>query len=374
MQKDGSGKIQREIRSDMVEKYDIAIIGAGPAGSTFARLSPGNLRIALIDKRNLADSENFIREKCCGGLLAPAAQKELAEQGLGIPKELIEGPQTFSVKSMDYDNGLTRFYQRHYININREKFDRWLVSLVPENIDMLFGCISTAISPIDGGYSIYIKDGKVQRTIEARMIVAADGAASFVRSRVAPECKEPLRYVSIQDTYDCKMSLPFYFSIFERKTTDFYSWIIPKEDKILFGSAVPWGKDVIKKHEALAKKLFNEGVINGPVQRRSGAIVYRPSGNRGILLEKENVFFIGEASGLISPSSAEGISYAMKSGRLLAQSFESGNDIKKTYSKAMLPMRLNIFYKNIKSAIMYNRITRKIIMKSGIMSIQVKDN
>ncbi len=37
-------------------------------------------------------------EVCCGGLLAPDAQKMLAKLGLGLPNEVIVGPQMFSVK------------------------------------------------------------------------------------------------------------------------------------------------------------------------------------------------------------------------------------------------------------------------------------
>ncbi|MDD4238566.1 MAG: FAD-dependent monooxygenase [Desulfotomaculaceae bacterium] len=58
--------------------YDIAIIGAGPAGATLARLIGHQYRVLLLDKRNL-DMER--REdsiiKCCGGLVAPDAHVQL---------------------------------------------------------------------------------------------------------------------------------------------------------------------------------------------------------------------------------------------------------------------------------------------------------
>lgn len=353
--------------------YDIAIIGAGPAGSAFARLAPRHLKIALIDKRNLDEDKNFMREKCCGGLLAPAAQKELAQQGIGVPEEILTGPQTFSVKSIDLDNNLLRFYQRHYINIDREKFDRWLVSLVPDNVDKFFNCLFISSSKQDGKYIIKAKDIIDVKTIEAKTIVAADGAASFVRSRIAPDYPVPLKYVSIQDTYSTKKCLPYYFSIFDKGTTDFYSWMIQKGETVLYGSAVPWGEDVISKHEKLAAKLVSTGSLEGPVIKRNGAIIYRPKGNKGILLSKDNVFFIGEASGMISPSSAEGISYALKSGRKLAEAYSQETDIERTYINKMIPMRLNILYKNIKAWVMYSKILRRAVMKTGIMSIDVKE-
>ncbi|MDX1358934.1 MAG: FAD-dependent monooxygenase, partial [Clostridia bacterium] len=120
--------------------YDIIIIGAGPTGATLARLLDKNLNIMIIDKRHLEDGSGVSREKCCGGLLAPAAQKALARQGLGVPSYIMESPQTFSVQSVDHDNGITKYYQRHYINIDRGKFDKWLVSLIPKNIEKNFGC------------------------------------------------------------------------------------------------------------------------------------------------------------------------------------------------------------------------------------------
>lgn len=57
--------------------YDVAIVGAGPAGSTLARLIGSKLRVLLVDKRRPTDinKNEYQKSKCCGGLLAPDAQK-----------------------------------------------------------------------------------------------------------------------------------------------------------------------------------------------------------------------------------------------------------------------------------------------------------
>ena len=78
--------------------YDIAIIGAGPAGATLARLVGDRYRTLLVDRRRLGEPPApGGPSKLCGGLLAPAAQAELARQGLGIPASVIAGPQLFAV-------------------------------------------------------------------------------------------------------------------------------------------------------------------------------------------------------------------------------------------------------------------------------------
>ena len=70
--------------------YNIAIIGAGPAGATLARLLADRYKVLLVDKRRLTtDSDGKSSVKCCGGLLAPDAQGMLSKMGLGLPKSVL---------------------------------------------------------------------------------------------------------------------------------------------------------------------------------------------------------------------------------------------------------------------------------------------
>lgn len=57
----------------MAEKnvFDVAIIGLGPSGATFARLLDPRLKVLALDKKD--NTENSF-QKPCGGLLAHDAQ------------------------------------------------------------------------------------------------------------------------------------------------------------------------------------------------------------------------------------------------------------------------------------------------------------
>ena len=127
-----------ENKTDII--YDIAVVGAGPAGAIFvkelAQARP-DLKIAIIDGQS-PDSA-----KPCGGLLAPDAQKLLAKFDLVLPKSVLEDPQIFAVETIDIDQKLVRYYQRHYLNMDRYAFDRWLLSLVPEHVDLCRGRCAT---------------------------------------------------------------------------------------------------------------------------------------------------------------------------------------------------------------------------------------
>ena len=82
----------------MTDKYDVAIIGAGPAGAVFAkeliRNAPG-LQVLLVD----GQCEHS--KKVCGGLLAPDAQEMFAKLGLTLPTDILADPQIFDVETID---------------------------------------------------------------------------------------------------------------------------------------------------------------------------------------------------------------------------------------------------------------------------------
>jgi flavin-dependent dehydrogenase len=103
--------------------YDVAIIGAGPAGATLARLIGDRYRILLVDRRRSASAaDRAIANKCCGGLLAPDAQKMLSKMGLGLPRSVLVDPQLFVVRAIDIQQHLERYYQRFYVNMDRQNF------------------------------------------------------------------------------------------------------------------------------------------------------------------------------------------------------------------------------------------------------------
>ena len=81
----------------MTEKYDVAIIGAGPAGAVFAkeliRKAPG-LRVLLVD------GQDEHSKKVCGGLLAPDAQEMFAKLGLTLPTDILADPHADPVRRM----------------------------------------------------------------------------------------------------------------------------------------------------------------------------------------------------------------------------------------------------------------------------------
>ncbi len=352
--------------------YDIIIIGGGPSGATLARMLDEKYKVLLIDKRNLNDETNFKCSKCCGGLLAPDAQKVLAQFGLGLPKDVIVGPQMFSVRSIDIDNNIQKYYQRHYINVDREKFDRWLISLIPKNVELMTSCVFKGYLEMENNIEIEVFNRGKAEKLSTKILVGADGAASKVRRMTFEDDKSPDLYISIQEWYETTKESPHFISVFDEEVTDFYSWVIQKENRTILGAAILDYPNANEKFQILVNRLKEKGYKFEKRVKREGAWIMRPRSLKQINLFKGNVALIGEAGGFISPSSAEGISYALKSGSILADCInKSMKNYGLKYKRKTFKLRMNILVKRLKSLLMYNKFTRKLIMKTGVLSMEV---
>ncbi|SHO48370.1 FAD-binding protein [Anaerocolumna xylanovorans] len=352
--------------------YDIVIAGAGPAGANLARLLGNRYKVLLIDKRDL-ENENPKNQsnKCCGGLLAPDAQKMIAKLGLGIPKDILVDPQLFAVRTIDLTNHLERLYQRFYFNIDREKFDRWLVSLLPSDVDKKFNAVFKAFAKIPGGYEIQYTCNGQELYAKTKVLVGADGAASRVRTLIGKNIAVPEKYIAVQEWFECPYEIPYYTAIFDEEISDFYSWMIPKENCLLLGAALRPRENTKEKYELLKSKLTKLGFDFNHKIKTEGAFINRTRKLSQFYTGQDGIALVGEAAGAISPSSAEGISYALKSSFCLAQSLETGIDgFLDRYKQKTADIRLNLLLKNLKSPAMYNPFLRQLAMKSGLQSIK----
>lgn len=348
--------------------YDVAIIGAGPAGSVFARelaQRKPELKILLID----GQSEQ--QRKVCGGLLAPDAQKLLAKFDLSLPKSVLADPQIFAVETLDLGSRLKRCYQRHYLNMDRYAFDSWLLSLVPEQVDIIQGRC-TSLCEHDGGYKIKLNLDGSETEINAATLVGADGASSIVRRTLFD--KKLYQYASIQEWFEYDgEEVPYYSCIFDPKTSDSCSWTIRKDNYIVFGGAFEKANCRRAFEEQKARLQEFLGYPLGQAVKTEACLVSSPRKMSDFVLGKKGAYLIGEAAGLISASSFEGISSAILSGKLLSECFLSSGDsekILKLYRKKTLKHRLKLYLKIQKRRVLCSPLLRYLIMKSGIQSVE----
>ncbi|UDQ97272.1 FAD-binding protein [Lentisphaerota bacterium WC36G] len=347
----------------MTNSYDFIVIGAGPAGSSIARMLAKKYQVLLVDRKKLHD----FKEKCCGGLLAPDAQKILAKFDISLPEEVIGGPQIFAVKVVDLETKKKQKYQRFYINMDRKKFEEYLINLaIAENVDYLDNCEFINFSD----NIVTLKHNSIIKNISCHKLIAADGASSCVRKKCSPKRVRPQDlYVSIQELLPNNHNLNHFCAFFDKSITDFYGWAIPKSNGILFGGAFPY-ENSKQRFLMMKNKVLNQNLIHGTSIIREGSIIARPMTNSDFWCGEKNIFAIGEAASFISPSSAEGFSYAFKSAEILAKLLlKDKNCSLQKYQLKSLVIRANIYGKWFKMPLMYNKTLRNTILNSSLGSI-----
>ncbi|MBN1151055.1 FAD-binding protein [candidate division WOR-3 bacterium] len=353
--------------------FDIVVIGGGPSGAAFAWLASKHFKVLILEKRELQAHvpKSVTDEKNCGGLLAPDAQRMLAKFGLGLPLEVLVEPQLFSVRAIDLLSKVERHYQRHYINIDRYKFDRWFLNLAREKAEVEYGAYYVSHSESKHGFEVLYRKNGEEKKVRVKILVGADGAFSRVRARVFPS-KKIRTYLSFQQWFRTANFAPYFCSVFDPRVTDFYSWVIPKGDMLILGSAFTKNDDIHGKMRFLKENLSNSGIEFGKMIYEKGCFLLRPSGLNELVFSKGRTALIGEAGGFISPSSAEGLSYALWSALNLFKSLGKDPDnFSAAYARQSAGIFLNITGKLMKSPFLFNTNLRNAIMKSNLNSVNV---
>jgi geranylgeranyl reductase family protein len=329
---------------------DVVIVGAGPAGSTAARiLARAGASVLLIDR------EKFPRDKCCAGWVSALAFKEfpeLAEKGtskkgtvpltpLGGLSPFLQSPFPPFVENpfrglvfhspdlettAEWSDAEPAGYQ-----VNRAAFDAALIEMAREaGAALVLGEAVTEIAETDSGVTVATASG---RTLAAKLLIGADGANSFVARSLGL-----VQDLAAGDFVGCvneniELGEERVAAIFgpERPihvalAYNFlagYAWIFPKKSSIavgLGGRGLAGEKARVRYREFFAD-MQHRGLIPKDAASTSCAGAVEPAGValKAKALVSKRAILVGDAGGFVSAASGEGIYPGMLSAKIAAE-------------------------------------------------------
>jgi geranylgeranyl reductase family protein len=310
---------------------DVLVIGAGPAGASAARVAAAaGLRVLLFDRGERP------RYKTCGGGLIGLSRAAMPD-GFRPPVRSRIDRLTFTLRG-----GLRRTWRAKapFIDlVYRDEFDAALTAAaVDAGAKLHENVVVNGFEAGDEAVRVRTSVGDVV----ARAVVGADGTSGRSGGYVG------VRLDQVDLGLETELSWP------DQDVGDWagrvlidwgpvpgsYGWVFPKGDALTVGVIAARGEGAATR-DYLASFRAQLGLTDTPELRSSGHLTRCRSADSP--LSRGRVLVAGDAAGLLEPWTREGISYALRSGRLagaaavrmLTDSDPAGTTVGAEYARAV---------------------------------------
>jgi len=278
--------------------YDVVIVGAGPAGLMAATKLPKTSSFLIIDSKK----EIGLPLKCGEGVREEEFIRLFKHKNYPFIKN------TVSKHQIIYKD-IKRTFKADYLQLDRDKFEKWLAKPIKDKIRLKTKCKDIIIKKDFA--EIITNNGK----IKTKLIILACGSNFNIQRKYKLLKKNPILLVCYGGMYKNHNHNPDkFYAYFDDKYFG-YLWVFPKNKDIAnigFGT-IAKGINVkkaldnmLKEINPKIKKLSNYGGIvpcSGPIEK-----TYH---NR--------LLVCGDAAGLVYAGTGEGIYFALESGKIAAE-------------------------------------------------------
>ncbi|RLI99511.1 MAG: hypothetical protein DRP03_03335 [Candidatus Aenigmatarchaeota archaeon] len=319
-----------------MERYDIVVVGVGPAGSSVARVCAENgLNVLAIEKRQEIGSP----KRCGEGLSKSSAERMGIEVKEWWIRQTIYGASVYAPNGkcvrIDYEG------PEGWV-IERKLFDKFLATEAANaGAKIIAKAEAIGVERDKDGIKVKIKRGNELRYVHTKILVACDGIESKIARMMG--MNTALKLIDTASAVQYEMAnvdidedrIELYFG--NNIAPGGYVWIFPKGKRVAnvgIGVRAPMAKKraIEYLNEFIAK---HEGLANGSIiEVNAGGV---PVGGFIKDMVMDNFMVVGDAAHQVNPIHGGGIAEAYIAGRIAgnvaSDAIRKGDCSAKTLSK-----------------------------------------
>ena len=286
-------------------EWDVAVVGAGPAG-----LAAASAAAAAGARTIVLERAEHPRYKTCGGGLIGASRAAAGS--------LIDVPARDEIRSATITlRGGQEFTRSEgeplLAMVAREEFDAALRKRAAENgAEVRERAQVRMVEQTDGRATARLADGT---EVAAKVIIGADGSSGVTARHVGAEFEQVDLGLELEIAVPAEVARQWAGRVLLDwgKIPASYGWVFPKGDQLTVGVIAARGQgDATKAY--LREFVARLGLSGFPAVHDSGHLT-RCRSDRSPL-RRDRVIVAGDAAGLLDPWTREGISFALRSGAL----------------------------------------------------------
>ncbi len=293
-------------------KYDVIIVGAGPAGSTAAYvLARGGSRVLLVDFKRKVGSP------------VQCAEFVPIQISYRFPEFFTEETVAQKIDDMVHLTpwGEVVRSESPGFMLRRDRFDHLIADLaLKEGADLMLRTLFLGFE--DGKIWLEHIDTRTRFPVEADLVIGADGP----RSRTARITGDHTRtfLTTAQFTMPLRETLRDLIIYFRDYIPGGYGWVFPKGELANVGVGIDpdFGVNVMDVLRRFVKEVVADGFVEEKILSRTGGWIPAEGIKRPF---RRKVLLVGDAGGFCHPITGGGIANAVLTGAMAGEAILEGS-------------------------------------------------